>query len=463
MAWILDGAKRKRPDAPWQTGHAYPVEWRSDLTDDERPETDYQTAKQWVDFPLSDLGLSLPEDALSDALTLGIILPVDRPPREERLVLIDWDDVRDPETGEVHPVARLFIAKYGGYVEISTSGEGLHQFVFGGLRHRDKFIAPIDDTPHVGDDRPQVEIYDGGRHVAMTGDTYEGGTEDVVDGQACIDTLVSEYASAELDAGHRTYDPTSGATRRDAEQGDTASPIPTPDPADYSGPAIETLWETKPPDRSLPYHAVVEAFCAGYASVLNWRLEGAAAALGQHEDCTVREVIDDLRGARRDGGSVGYDEKTPGRVEYDHARATRGEFAPASWETLASWGVLPAEFVKETIQNRDDGAGHHTPETCSPPGLSRDPFDQERQRERLARKYVLLMELWNRAALDTLERGLVTPDSPGQTQRGERPDRGRANPTLELSLRICRRQRRLGESLGLWDTSDTTENDRGRW
>lgn len=37
VAWILDGAERKRPVAPWQTSHAYPVEWRNDLPADERP------------------------------------------------------------------------------------------------------------------------------------------------------------------------------------------------------------------------------------------------------------------------------------------------------------------------------------------------------------------------------------------------------------------------------------------
>ena len=317
----------------------------------------------------SGVGLALPDDALSEALELGIILPVDRPPREERIVVIDWDNVRDPETDKVHSIAREYIERYGGYVEISTSGEGLHQFVFGGLRHRDKFIAPIDDKLLLGaetcvcdgqhdsdndecdEDFPQVEIYDGGRHVAMTGDTYERGTEDVVEGQNCIDALVSEYAAAEVDAGHRTYNPKQGATQHDAEQDDSAASIvPLPDPAEYAGPTVEALRESKPADRSLAYHAVVEAFCDGYADVLNWRLEGVAAALGQREDRTAREVIDDLRGGDREGGSVGYDKKTPGRVEYDHVRAKRGEYAPASRETLASWGVLPVAFIEETKQ-----------------------------------------------------------------------------------------------------------------
>ena len=145
--WILDAAGRKRPVAPWQTNHAYPVEWHANLDAADRPETDFDTANRWAEFPLSAAGLSLPDDAQSNGIETGIILPNDRPAREQRLTLIDWDDVRDPDTGETHPVVADSITQFGGYVEVSTSGTGLHQFVLGGFRKRGKFIAPIDDDP----------------------------------------------------------------------------------------------------------------------------------------------------------------------------------------------------------------------------------------------------------------------------------------------------------------------------
>ncbi|WP_306058590.1 hypothetical protein [Natronococcus wangiae] len=381
VSWILDGVERKRPVAPWQTGHAYPVEWRGDLSADERPETTFDTASRWVDFNHDKLGLSFPDDALSDSLGLGIILPVDRPSHDERVVLIDWDDVRDSETEEIHPVAAEYIQRFGGYVEISRSGEGLHQFVLGGLRHRDKFIAPIDDELFVGDDLPQVEIYDGGRHVAMTGQHVAGTDRDLVEGQECIDAIVSEYAQAELDSGHRTYDPETGATPADdaswSESEVTSTPVPEPDPCEYDGPSLDELRDGKPADRSLPYHAIVEAFCEGYAGVLNWRLEGAAAALGQREDRTVGEIVTDLRGDDRDGGSAGFDRKTPGRVEYDHKRAACGEFSPPSWKTLVSWGVLPAG--SEPTEPTPMSTGEHDIETCEPPIRDAQPFDREQR------------------------------------------------------------------------------------
>jgi len=79
-----------------------------------------------------------------------------------------------------------------------------------GLRHRKKFIAPIDDEPFVGDDGPQVEVYDGGRHVAMTGRHVSGTDRDAVEGQDLIDEFVIRYAEAEVDAGHRWYDSETG-------------------------------------------------------------------------------------------------------------------------------------------------------------------------------------------------------------------------------------------------------------
>jgi hypothetical protein len=266
VAWILDGHDRKRPVAPWQTGHAYPVEWSQDLDGDDRPETDFETARRWTkDFDLADLNLSLPEDAHSDSLRLGLILPADRPPREDRIILIDWDDVRDPETGEIHPVAAAYIEEYGGYVEVSRSGEGLHQFLIGGLRKRGKFIAPIDDEAFVGDDLPQVEIYDGGRHVAMTGNQTELGGDDAVPGQECIDELVREYADAEQDAGHRRYDPETNEaeTNADGDGGHGGHGVPDPDTGEYNGPDLADLRARKPENRSLAYHAVVEAFYRG--------------------------------------------------------------------------------------------------------------------------------------------------------------------------------------------------------
>jgi hypothetical protein len=293
--WILDADGRKLPVAPWLNGHAYPAKWSEDLPTEERPETDFETANRWAEFDHTHNDLATPPDAQSDSLGTGIILPPVETERADRLTLIDWDDVRDPETEEIHPVALEFINRYGGYVEVSTSGEGLHQFVLGELRERGKFIAPVDSEPFVGDDKPQVEIYDSGRNVAMTGQRVAGSGDDIRDGQDYIDELVSEFADAEKDAGHRRYDPATGADAggdSDTHTGD----IPAPESGEYLGPPADDILSTKPDDRSLSYHAVVESFyrgggdAGGFAHIQNWRLEGFAAALGERDGLSKREI-----------------------------------------------------------------------------------------------------------------------------------------------------------------------------
>jgi hypothetical protein len=360
--WILDGAGRKRPVAPWETGHAYPVKWKSDLPEEERPEADFATAKRWADFDLGDADLQLPDDAQSDGLDTGLLLPNDRPDREECITLIDWDDVRDPDTEEIHPVAADYIQRFGGYVEVSTSGEGLHQFVLGRLRKRGKFIAPIDAEPFVGDDRPQVEIYDGGRHVAMTGRHVAGTDDDVLDdGQPLIDELVTEYADAEKDAGHRRYDPETGEADGDADG--SADHVPDPEEGEYTGPTAEGLRETKPDDRSLLYHVAVETFYRGggnsdgYANIQNWRLEGFAAALGERDDLGPEAVKADLGGRYLDDTDVAKrcEHRTPERVDYGYNRATNGDLEAPSAATLVEYGVLPPTFVED-----DDAGDEHT-------------------------------------------------------------------------------------------------------
>jgi len=361
MAWAMSKDGRKLLRAPWKLGHSYPAEWGADVV--KRPETDYETAARWAAFDLADAGLALPDDARCDQLELGIILPHDRAADpEDRLTLIDWDDVRDPDTGAVHPVAADFINRYGGFVEVSTSGKGLHQFVEGGLRKRGKFIAPIDGEPFVGEDLPQVEIYDGGRHVAMTGRHVVGSGRDVIRGQGMIDELVTQYASAEVDAGHRVYDPETGssptATDTDTDdetEGNSGGHVPDPECVEYAGPTVEEYRSTKPDDRSFTYHLTVEAFyrgagnSGGYAAIQNWRLEGFAAALGERDDLTPDAVKSDLAGRYLDETDVekGCEHRTPERVDYAHKRAANDRLQAPSRETLAAYGVLPPEAVDD--------------------------------------------------------------------------------------------------------------------
>lgn len=178
VCWVLDGKGRKRPVAPWKTGTAYPVEWRNTIPDEDRPETTFDTAHRWAGLAVADL--PAPDDIRSDQLGLGLILPTDRPPVSERIVLVDWDNVRDPQTEALHPAAAAYVSRAGTYAELSQSGTGLHQFVFAELPDRKKRLGPIADEPWIGDELPAVEMYDGGRHVAMTGQHVDGTPTEVL-------------------------------------------------------------------------------------------------------------------------------------------------------------------------------------------------------------------------------------------------------------------------------------------
>jgi hypothetical protein len=388
VTWILDGAGRKRPVAPWQTSHAYPVKWKDSLDDDERPETDFETAQLWASLPPeAQAEYATPDDAQSEWVDVGIILPRDRPEREERISLIDWDDVRDPETGEIHHVAAEFIERYGGYVEISQSGTGLHQFVFGGLpASSKKFIRYIDDEPFVGDDRPQVEIYDGGRHTAMTGRHVEGTGHNVLPygepdagegGQAFINELVERFADAGNASTETPSDPTGGSETDNTATSDQSQNLSTEEVAElleeaedreYQGPDPDE-WDVSD-DRNLAYHAAVEAHYQGYAHVHFWRVTSAVAAHGQALGKSVDDVLDDLRGDARDGESEGWGSKTAERVKYDHERARKGEFHLPSHARLAAWGILPAKCAK--------GGGEEGDEHDDDPRKAKAVVDPER-------------------------------------------------------------------------------------
>jgi len=186
VLWGLDEKGRKRPLAPWIRGDLYPAKWGESAP--ERPETDWETAyRHWRNRE----GYSAPTGMnASETLPAPLLLhePIDPP-----LMLVDFDDVRDPETGEVTDEVADIVERLGAFCEISQSGEGLHLFVRaelpGGLG---KFIASLHDT---GD----IELYDHGRAVGATWDHVDGTSTVVPEAQETVEEIIREYE----DAGQR--------------------------------------------------------------------------------------------------------------------------------------------------------------------------------------------------------------------------------------------------------------------
>jgi len=95
---------------------------------------------------------------------------------------VDGDDVRDPESGAVHPAFVDILNRFGmTYADVSTSGSGVHANYEGELPNdipEAKWI--LDDEPWgTNDDLPAIEIYSNTHVCVTTGEKLPGSAEDV--------------------------------------------------------------------------------------------------------------------------------------------------------------------------------------------------------------------------------------------------------------------------------------------
>jgi hypothetical protein len=96
---------------------------------------------------------------------------------DDPFVYIDGDDVRDPESGDVHPAFVALLEHLGlTYADISQSGTGVHAIYRGDLPDGVKQASwQLDGDPWgSNDDLPSIEIYPGKRVCVMTGEHVPG-------------------------------------------------------------------------------------------------------------------------------------------------------------------------------------------------------------------------------------------------------------------------------------------------
>jgi hypothetical protein len=96
---------------------------------------------------------------------------------DDPFAYVDGDDVRDPETGAVHPAFVAIIEHLGlTYADISQSGAGVHAIYRGELPDGVKQAAwQLDDDPWgANEELPSIEIYPGKRVCVMTGEHVPG-------------------------------------------------------------------------------------------------------------------------------------------------------------------------------------------------------------------------------------------------------------------------------------------------
>lgn len=188
---LTDG--RKIPRAPYEhpDHHDKFVSWK-----DQGVWTSFEKANEWADM-LSGYGVASCIQNFEDNDL-------------ERIILFDFDDCRDPETGAIHPQAWKFITKYDLPAFLSTSGTGLHAFGWASIPEgiKPSFELELPDWRYADEagGEPVLEVYGSGRFVALTGEHIDETPRSAADlGQMGHD-LYNQHGE-EIKAGHE-HEPT---------------------------------------------------------------------------------------------------------------------------------------------------------------------------------------------------------------------------------------------------------------
>lgn len=164
----------KRPFAPWGDPNAPAVCNHEDH--DETTTCDvceHDARRKWSYHDNYRDGQS----AILTSVDQRFISPCFLQTEDDVYAYLDGDDVRDPDTGDVHPVFLAFLEHLGAtYVDISQSGRGVHAIFKGELPEGVKSAKwEIDDEPWgANDEVPSVEIYDTKRVCVETGKHVPG-------------------------------------------------------------------------------------------------------------------------------------------------------------------------------------------------------------------------------------------------------------------------------------------------
>ena len=127
------------------------------------------------------------------------------------LVGVDIDHCRDPETGEIHPGALEIVRALDSYAEVSPSATGLRVFVLG--------TKPGPRCKRAGAfDGFEVEVYDAGRYLTVTGHRTDGAPPDVRPAQEALADLYARIVPPEAPRPERPASAASGPTDADVLQ-----------------------------------------------------------------------------------------------------------------------------------------------------------------------------------------------------------------------------------------------------
>ncbi|MFC6837534.1 hypothetical protein [Halomarina ordinaria] len=167
---------------------------------------DFETASNWVDHD-DDLGfayyLTGPDrDDWDDDEKYAWVDPEEDVPSEPHVGLLDFDDIRDPETGDIAPGAINLLEQLAGtFCEWSPSGTGAH--ALGGFRLPEGVTTLTIDLSSPEWPDAELEMYPGHRYTTVTGDHIPGTETSTRDIQGIVDDIVATHPGA-LDAARAT-------------------------------------------------------------------------------------------------------------------------------------------------------------------------------------------------------------------------------------------------------------------
>ena len=144
---------------------------------------------------------------------------------DDPFVFVDGDDVRDPDTGDVHPAFVAILEHLGmTYADVSTSGSGVHAYYRGALPGDE--TAPtwtIDDEPFgANEDLPEIEIYSG-KHVCVTTGEHVAGTP--TEARPWNGEVVRPMLEANDELDDETPSTDSGSSSRSPTSGSGSDPM----------------------------------------------------------------------------------------------------------------------------------------------------------------------------------------------------------------------------------------------
>lgn len=159
FVWAYDEG-RKIPRAPWVHGCGV-EEWQS--WKDPEVWTDFETANQWVEK--------------ITRLNHASCIPPRESNSEKRVVFLDFDNCRDPESGAIHPTAWGMVVgdeREPMHGAISTSGTGVHGYCWASIPegYKPSFEVELDEWGFSDefDEPPSMEVYAADRFLGLTGE-----------------------------------------------------------------------------------------------------------------------------------------------------------------------------------------------------------------------------------------------------------------------------------------------------